>query len=275
MTAPLTALAAIRAGPHARAVRAGLFVAITAATLAATLAAPRLPQDPAYHAFADGRMLAGLPNAANVLSNVAFLAVGFLGLRVVRMRRAAFLDARERAPWLALFAGVVLTAAGSAVYHLAPTNSSLVVDRLPMSVAFMGLFSAMVAERVDLRAGTRLLSPLLVVGAASVLWWYATELRGAGDLRPYYLVQAYPLATIPLLLVLAAPRYTGSVWLIAALALYASAKLAEARDGAIFAATRGVVSGHTLKHLLAASAIGAVVMMLARRRPCAVACLGH
>ncbi len=260
---------------HARTWRVVLFAAVTAAAVAATFALPRLPQDPAYHAFADRRTFARLPNAADVLSNLAFLAVGFLGLRVLRTRRAGFLDARERAPWFVLFAGVILTAAGSAIYHLAPTSSSLVLDRLPMSVAFMGLFSAMVAERLDVRAGTRFLVPLLAVGTVSVLWWYATELRGSGDLRPYYLVQAYTLAAIPLLLVIAPARYTGSGWLVAGLALYAFAKLTEARDGAIFAATRGVVSGHTLKHLLAASAIGAVVVMLAQRRPRAGERLGR
>lgn len=41
-----------------------------------------------------------------------------------------------------LFAGVLLTSAGSTWYHLAPTNDSLVWDRLPMTLGFMGLFAA-------------------------------------------------------------------------------------------------------------------------------------
>jgi hypothetical protein len=138
-----------------------------------------------------------------------------------------------------------------------------------MTVGFMGLFSAMITERLDVRIGVRLLLPLLVIGAATVLWWYGTELRGSGDLRPYVAVQAYPLVAIPLLLVLGRARYTGSSWLLVALALYAAAKLAEARDAAIFTATAGVVSGHTLKHLLAALGIGVLALMLARRRPLA------
>jgi hypothetical protein len=237
---------------------------VAAATVAAMLALPRIAQDPAYHAFADRRALLGIPNAADVLSNLAFLAVGLLGLRVIGARDATFVKARERAPWAVTFWGVLLTAVGSAVYHLSPTNASLALDRLAMTVGFMGLLSALIAERLGAR-GT--LIPLLVLGAATVVWWYATERNGSGDLRPYVAVQAAPLVAIPLLVVLGRPRYTGSAWLFAALALYVVAKLAEVRDAAIFAATAGVVSGHTLKHVLAALGIGALVLMLARRRP--------
>lgn len=243
-----------------------MFAVVTAAAVVATVAAPRIGQDPAYHLFADRRALLGIPNAANVLSNLAFLAAGLLGLRVI-VARAELLDARERAPWAVLFAGVVLTGAGSIVYHLSPTNASLAVDRLAMTVGFMGLFAAMITERLEVRTGVGLLLPLLVLGAASVLWWHATELRGSGDLRPYLAVQAYPLVAIPLLLVLGPARYTGSPWLLVGLALYAAAKVAEAKDAAIFVATGGVVSGHTLKHLLAALGVGVLAVMLARRRP--------
>lgn len=252
--------------PRARALGWLVFALVAAAAVAVTIAVPRVAQDPAYHAFADRRPLLGIPNAANVLSNLAFLAVGLLGLRVVGGRGAAFVDARERAPWIVTFAGVLLTGAGSALYHLSPTNAWLAVDRLAMTVGFMGLLSAMIVERLEARGP---LVPLLALGAASVLWWYATELRGVGDLRPYAVVQAAPLVAIPLLLALGRPRYTGSGWLLAALALYAAAKLAEVRDVAVFAATAGVVSGHTLKHVLAALGIGALVLMLARRRPLA------
>jgi pimeloyl-ACP methyl ester carboxylesterase len=142
---------AIRALPRASSLRAAAFIALTAGAVAATLAMPRLAQDAAYHDFADHRALAGIPNAANVLSNVAFLAVGCVGLRVLGRGRATFLDARERTPWIVMFAGVLLTAGGSAAYHWDPANGSLVLDRLPMSIDFMALFAAMIAERLDPR----------------------------------------------------------------------------------------------------------------------------
>jgi hypothetical protein len=65
-----------------------------------------------------------------------------------------------------LFCGLILTAAGSAYYHLAPDNARLVWDRLPMTMVFMSLVAAIVMERIDLRAGLVLLPILLLVGAA-------------------------------------------------------------------------------------------------------------
>jgi hypothetical protein len=51
----------------------------------------------------------------------------------------------------------VLTAVGSGYYHLAPDNESLFWDRLPMTIAFMGLVSSQIVDRINIRAGLALL----------------------------------------------------------------------------------------------------------------------
>jgi hypothetical protein len=93
-----------------------------------------------------------------------------------------------------------------------------------------------------------------------------TEQRGAGDLRLYALVQFYPIVAVPLLLWLLPPRYTRGGDLLIAAATYALAKVPELLDGWFFSVTRSV-SGHTLKHLLAALAGYWVLSMLEKRRP--------
>jgi hypothetical protein len=201
----------------------------------------------------------------DVLSSGAFVVAGALGIGIAAAP-GRFLDARERWPWLVLFAGVALTGAGSAWYHLEPTDGSLALDRLPMTVGFMGLLCASIADRASVRWGVALLAPLVLAGAASVGWWVLTEERGAGDLRAYALVQAYPLLAIPLLLALYPPRYTRGADLLVAGGWYVAAKAAEALDGEIFAAL-GIVSGHTLKHVLAAAGIAWLVRMILVRRP--------
>src|SRR5688572_20457877 len=116
-------------------------VATAAAIVAAWLIAGPIPQDPAYHRFADTRPVLGVPNGLDVLSNAAFAIVGLAGLAATlgpRSRRA-FEHTWARVPWATLFAGTLLTAAGSSYYHLAPDDARLVWDRLPMTVAFMGL----------------------------------------------------------------------------------------------------------------------------------------
>ena len=147
-----------------------------AAVLAvATWLLPPIPQPPAYHRFADTRPLGGAANGWAVFSNLPFVLVGLWGLRQVLMAPAGasapFVESRERWPYVLFFAGVALTGVGSAYYHWAPDNARLVWDRLPMTIGFMALLAAIVAERVSVTAGIVLLPALLVAGAASVAYW--------------------------------------------------------------------------------------------------------
>jgi len=227
-----------------------------------------IPQDPAYHRLADSRPWACIPNALNVLSNAGFLLVGALGLAFVARGggRHAFLEPLERWPYGVFFGGLLLTGVGSAYYHWEPGNARLAWDRLPLAITLMGLLAATITERIGVTVGSRLLGPLVAIAAGSVIYWHWTEQRGAGDLRLYALVQFYPVVAVPLMLWWLPPRYTRGSELFAAAATYAAAKVPELADGWILSATRAV-SGHTLKHLLAALAGYWVLRMLRHRRP--------
>jgi hypothetical protein len=231
---------------------------------------PRTPQPLAYHAFSDARPFLGIPNFLNVASNLPFLLVGALGLAfLARSRRAgasvAFTPPSDRRPYWPFFLGIGFTGIGSAYYHWAPSNATLFWDRLPMTVGFMALLASVIGERISRRGGARLLGPLLAAGAASALYWHVTEGRGAGDLRPYALVQFGSLVLVPLILALFPARYTRTVDLVGSIGWYALAKVFEQVDHGLLALVG--VSGHTWKHL--ASAVGAywILRMLAQRRP--------
>jgi hypothetical protein len=239
-------------------------LAVAALSAAFVLLAPRIAQDPAYHDFADSRAWLGVPNAGDVLGNLAFLPAGVAGLLALR-RRAAAPSPAARAAWATFFAGVLLTTFGSAYYHLAPSNGRLAWDRLPIALACQGLLCAEIAERVSPRLAARLLLPLLLFAGGSVAWWAHTEATGAGDLRAYGVSQFGPAAALVLLAVLAPQREGGRpdpLWGV--IALYAAAKACEALDRPIFE-LGGVVSGHTLKHLFAAGAAGWAARSLWRR----------
>ncbi len=228
-------------------------------------------QDASYHRFADERTLLGIPNCLNVVSNVPFVIVGMLGLWFifsVSPTSGTFISRAERWPFVCLFIGVGLTGFGSSYYHWAPDNQRLVWDRLPMSIAFMSFFASTIAERISLKAGIRLLVPLLILGAGSVWYWRWTEEQGSGDLRLYGVVQFYPLAVIPIMLILFPPRYTGTGYIWGTLGWYVLAKLLETHtlDRGILEAGN-IVSGHTLKHLAAATGAYWILRMLQVRRP--------
>lgn len=233
-----------------------------AAAAAAVVALPPIPQDVAYHAFADRRTLGGIPNALDVLSNIPFLVVGIWGLVVLRRVVPAVAPPMERwhaSSYVALFAGLALTAFGSSYYHLAPDNARLVWDRLPMTIGFMGLLAAMLGERVSARAARALLVPLLALGALSVAVWARTD-----DLRLYGVVQFGSLLIVLLLLVSYSAPYRDTRYVAWALAGYGLAKLFEALDAAIYSVGE-IVSGHTLKHLAAAGGLVPLIFMLRDR----------
>lgn len=228
-----------------------VIIAAAGALITAFAMTPPIPQDPAYHQFADARTLLAVSNFWNVASNLPFLLAGLWGFVFVRRHSESVCIPGLQSAYLVFFAGVFLTAFGSGYYHLDPANEPLIWDRLPMTIGFAGLFSIIIGEFISVRAGRRILAPLLVIGIASVAYWAYTESRGAGDLRPYAVVQFLPLLLIPFILLLNRPAI-GSVkyyWLM--ILFYVLAKVFEYFDVAIFSFGQAL-SGHTIKHLFAA-----------------------
>jgi hypothetical protein len=250
--------------------RARLLVTLGVLMVGVAALVPPVAQDPAYHDFADQRALLRVPNFLNVASNLPFLLIGALGLTfLLRDRRAGgtdtFAASGARRPYWPFFTGVALTGLGSAYYHWRPDNATLFWDRLPMTIAFMALLASVIGERVSRRAGARALWPLLFFGVGSTLYWHLGELRGAGDLRPYGLVQFGSMVLIPLILLLFPPRYTGTPDLWMSMGWYGLAKVFEYFDHGLLRLT--AVSGHTWKHLASAASAYWVLRMLVRRRP--------
>lgn len=243
--------------------REWLLGAVAAGGVVAAFCLSPIPQDPAYHQFADRRTVLGIPNFWNVFSNLPFLLVGGLGLsKASRLQPSV-----ARAAYLVFCLGVICIGPGSAYYHFAPSIPSLAWDRLPMTAVFMAFFSMVISDRVSEPWGKRMLGPLVVAGMASVGYWYWTELQGRGDLRAYGIVQFLPMLLLPLMLLFFTGKGLRTPWLWATGGTYTLAKVAEHYDRVIYDTT-SLVSGHSLKHLLGALAILWTVFAAGRwRRP--------
>jgi hypothetical protein len=244
---------------------------LSVGVLLAAAIVPPIAQPAEYHRFADQRTYFGIPNFFNVVSNGAFLLVGIAGLGFLLRSSGshaakAFVALPERWPYLILFLSVAVASLGSAYYHLAPGNERLVWDRLPIGMGIMALLAATLGERVNPAVALRLLPFLIAGGAGSVMHWYWSEQRGAGNLNFYIVVQFYSLLLIFLLGILFPSRYTRGADIYTVMALYGVAKLAEMRDREIYAFGQWI-SGHTIKHLLAALAIYWILRMLRSRQP--------
>jgi hypothetical protein len=248
-----------------RRLRIAALIALAALAVAGALLAPPIAQDPAYHGFADQRLLYGIASFWNVTTNAPFLISGVWGLALLARHHDPGVLPGLRPAYAAFFTGVLLTALGSAYYHLDPSNTTLFWDRLPMTLAFMAFFAMIVGEYLSPAAGRRLLWPLLAAGILAILYWHYTESRGRGDLRAYALVQFLPMLLVPLIMLLFRSRLTGTGYLWAMLAAYLVAKLLEYLDADLY--IRLGISGHALKHLAAALGTLFVCIAVRRRRP--------
>ena len=141
-----------------------------------------------------------------------------------------------------------------------------------MSVAFMAFCSAIIADRIDAKAGNTWLLPMLVaLGLLSLVYWDWSESLGRGDLRFYGFVQYYPMILLPVVCWLFPKyRYTAGRYIVWVIAWYGLSKVLEYFDGEVFDLLGHTISGHTLKHLAAAVATFVVLRMLLSRRPASV-----
>jgi len=236
-----------------RTIKTGILLAIAASAVIGIFFVPTFPQDTAYHTFYDQRSFYGVTNFWNVVSNLPFLIVGLAGFQMLAAHSQSHYIRQNRLAYYLFALGISLTAFGSAYYHLHPSNNTLLWDRLPMTLAFMSFFCIVISDYLSQRFAKIVLIPLIVLAASSVLYWRYTESIGAGDLRFYVLAQFLPLILIALVLLMfnQATLRTKMIW--TTLVLYLVAKLLEAGDQKIYEVLE-VVSGHTLKHLVAALA---------------------
>jgi hypothetical protein len=228
-----------------------------AGLLALAVFGPWLDQPLNAHAFADQRVLLRIPNALDVLSNLPFALAGLLGLYCLWSLPPRSIGNMQRAMAVLFFAGLLFTAAGSSWYHAQPDNFGLVIDRSGMAVAFAGALGLAAAGRVSSRAGAALgllvllLAPFAIDASATT-----------GNLLPWAVLQ-FGGAALLLWLALLRPRYWALDirWGLAIMA-YAAAKVLEMNDAEVFRWTEELVSGHTLKHVVAALAALPVIAAL-------------
>ena len=156
---------------------------------------------------------------------------------------------------------MLLTFAGSIWFHLDPNDSTLLWDRLGMSVVIGSCISLMIHDMWDKNLAGKIHIPILVMSIVSVLWWPVFD-----DLRIYFIVKHQPFVIFPLLIFFGHKTYdliSGYYW---ALSLFILATFFEFTDQLIFDLT-GFISGHTLKHIAAGIGLWLLMIMLRDRKP--------
>jgi len=224
--------------------------------IAVILITAPIPQDLDYHLLSNNRYRFGIPNFANVISNLPFTIIGLMGLFLCLNDKS-----KASLSWLTFFVGLIFVAMGSSYYHLNPNNQTLVWDRLPMMISFMALFVALLTENIPGFNEKPALPIAILLGFSSVIYWHYTD-----DLRFYGFMQLAPLAAIPVILFFYKAQYTHRYYLMYGLLCYLLAKVFEMADKFFFELSGQLLSGHTIKHLLSAAATYCVYLMLKKRQ---------
>lgn len=230
-----------------------VLIAVFLITVVVLFSIQPIAQDLAYHNFSDLRIFFGIPYFMDVVSNLPFIIIGIMGWQLTtksyrKTTMAYFLIS------LTLFTGIFFTGVGSAFYHYAPNNFTLIFDRLPMTLVFTSFFASIIYDYIGSRVGAIAFYSLFVVGIYSIFYWYYTEITGAGDLRLYAFIQFFPMVAVPLILIFYKNNQLYTKQLLLVFFAYVISKLTEHYDVAIYDFLK-VISGHTIKHLFSALAL--------------------
>ena len=205
-----------------------------------------------YHSFADQVMRFGIINCGDVLSNACFALLAVWGLLYLCPKR------QQLNLGFTLFViAIFLTAIGSAYYHWMPNDARLVWDRMPIALACAGLLAGVWQDFSPQKNQWPLVIAVSIYSIVGVVYWYYS-----GDLRLYLGLQILPLVLIPVWQ-WHAPK-PARLAFASAIVLYVLAKIAELADEQIYALL-GLISGHTLKHLLSTLAAGVIIHYLVQR----------
>ncbi len=219
-----------------------------------------IQQDESYHHFADSISIIHIHNFWNVISNIGFVFTGLYGFTILKKYQIT------TAINYVLFAGIMLTGIGSAYYHFAPNNTTLVWDRLPMTIVFTTFFAQLYSWYISSKTAMIIWISSLVLGIVSVFYWHYTESIHQGDLRLYAIVQYLPML---LLLVILAFHYKQFPFLLQPISMvilfYIIAKLFEHFDKTIFENTQ-CIGGHPFKHIAASIASLYIVKMVEKHK---------
>jgi hypothetical protein len=204
----------------------------------------RIPQNHNYHHFADRQMLYDIPNFWNVVSNAGFVLLGVWGFFKMKNKKSSPAKKVQLTMSIAIF----LTGFGSAYYHYNPNNFTLIADRIPMTIVFASFFILVLYRKLEDSSVFTWYLPLLAVSAITVLYWYISEQKGEGDLRPYAIVQYFPILITGYFLT-EKSFFQQNKTILWAILFYALAKIFEYLDLAI--SENFAMSGHPLKHFSA------------------------
>ena len=197
------------------------------------LVSHKIPFPQGYHNFVDKRTIGGIPNFMNIVSNLAIALPAFYLMK--KQKKISFLSIN-----------ILLLAITSALYHVNPNDNTIFLDMLFV----MSINTVVLSYFVNKQVGNF----IFILGILSVFYWKKYD-----DLRFYeFLKIAIPVYAIFMLY--KNPKVSNYIFPVIILTILI--RVSEYNDKEIYKLTGGVISGHTLKHILAALDIYLIIIIL-------------
>lgn len=222
------------------------------------LFSPVIVQPQEYYVFADNNMAFGLPHFGDFLSNISFLLVAIYMVFSFPSSAVALKEKYSQSTLILpiIMLGSFMVGFGSSIFHLNPTETSLILDRFPMTIVFTVVFFDLLFSLKVIEHKNPLRVIMLAIFAAimSLLYWKISIMLGVEDLRPYVFVQFFPMLSLLFLTVFFYKKHDLRL-IFLMFVLYVLAKIFEFYDAAIFELFGTYLSGHNIKHVLSGLAL--------------------
>ena len=191
-----------------------------------------------YHNFVDKRTIFGIPNGMDILSNL-FIALPAFYL-ISKQKKISFLSFN-----------ILLLALTSTIYHINPTDNTIFMDM----IFVVSLNTVVLSYFVDKQIGYF----IYLLGILSVFYW-----KKNNDIRLYELLKII----IPIYVIIIIYKdYNNSNnnvsnYILLIIILSILIRYSEFHDKEIYQMTGKLISGHTLKHIIAGINIYIIIKVL-------------
>lgn len=242
------------------------FLAIIILIISLLLLMPAIYQPASYINFADQRSfnwrIYTIPNFLDTLTNIPYTIFGLIGLCYFYTHKNLNFVKAEKILILISLLGFVLTGFASSYFHLQLTPFSLFIDRLGMSIIFIGLIGLIINYNFSINYTLITLPIISIFIILSNYYWLITN-----NIAPWSLAQ-----TLGIIIILGHcfkknnhRIFINFIWIIG---LYLISKLFEFGDEFFYKLTFETISGHSLKHLISAFAALPIIWYLITLHKC-------
>ncbi|MCH2037115.1 MAG: hypothetical protein MK137_00795 [Rickettsiales bacterium] len=250
-------------------VKTTLIFTITAILVSILTHIEQVPGSYHINYFVDTRSIMGIENFYHVFSSVTYAFVGLFGIYIVAVNhknKDIFHYRIETVIWYCYFLASFSTCFGSIYFHLNPVESRIIWDQIPSIIMLSCIFSYIIFNWIQPKAGFIALPITIIVGIGSSAYWSYQLNLGNNNMLLFFIFKLSLIVITIMVLKLFNGMYHGAKYIKWIVIWYIVSLLFKQFDGMFFFVLARSISGHSLLHLALAISIYYVIVYLLNRK---------